>query len=109
VGLREEIAKKIKSAEVRGFDNIEFKPDTVYIRELPAEKAKYGNTTSIEMVVVTKTEDDNLYKTLEQEIGVHGVFGDYFIQLISYTTESPVKALDNVWTRRLSLKIVWEV
>ena len=52
MGLREEIAKKIQSAEVRNFDNLIFKKDTVYLREFPATKLKYGYETVIEMVEI---------------------------------------------------------
>lgn len=108
VGLREEIIKKIQSAEVQDTDHLEFKKDTVYIRELPAVKKGYGYSTDIEMSVITETQEDNLYEILEQEIGMHGIYGDYFIQKIDYVSESPIQALDKIWVRRLSLKIIWE-
>jgi hypothetical protein len=108
MGLREEIVKKIRSAEVRPFDNIRFEKDTVYLRELPAEKLKYGYSTTIEMIIVMEEQNSNLYETLKGEIGTHGIYGSYFVQLITYGAESPVLALDNLWIRKTSLKIIWE-
>lgn len=108
MGLREEIVKKIQSAEVRNFDNLIFKKDTVYLREFPATKLKYGYETIIEMVVIVDKADSNLLDILKGEIGMHGTYGDFFIQLIDYSAETPLLALDNLWTRRVSMKIKWE-
>jgi hypothetical protein len=108
MGLREEIANKIQSAEVRNFDNLVFAKDIVYLKEFPATKLRYGYETIMEMIVVTEEQDSNLYEILKSEIGTRGVYGDYKIQLISYSVESSVLALDNFWTRRVSMKITWE-
>jgi len=108
MGLREEIAKKIKSAEVRSFENLVFEKDTVYIRELPVTKLKYGYETMMEMVLVIDEADSNLLDILKGEIGMHGTYGNYFIQLIDYSAETPVLTLDKLWTQRVSMKIKWE-
>jgi len=108
MGLREEIAKKIQSAEVRGFDNLVFEEDTVYIRELSVTKLKYGYETIIEMIIIVDKADSNLLDILKGEIGMHGAYGNYFIQLIDYSAETPVLTLDKLWTQRVSMKIKWE-
>lgn len=108
MSLRDIIAKKIRSAIVEDFDNIQFKPKTIYIRELPASKLKYGYLTQMECVVVDDKEDSNLYEKIIKEIGTFGEYGEYYVYNIDYSYESPVKALDGVWTRRLILKITWE-
>lgn len=107
MGLREEIAKKIQSAEVKDFDNLVFEKDTVYIREFPATKLKYGYETMMEMVLVIDKADNNLLDILKGEIGMYGDYGTVHIYLIDYTAETPVLTLDNLWTQRVSMKIKW--
>jgi hypothetical protein len=108
MGLREEIIYKIKSAEVKPFDDLVFVKDTVYIRELPREDKSGGFLSTVELTIVTDSKESHLYHRLKEEIGFHGVYGRYFIQLIKYIPEDVYFALDNIWTQKVNLKIFWE-
>lgn len=108
MGIKNEIIKKIESAEAKPFDDLVFKKNTYYIRELPAEKKGPGFVSTIEITLVTDCKDSHLYEKLEKEIGFHGIYGAYGIQLITYTHEDAFLALDDIWTRKINLKIIWE-
>jgi hypothetical protein len=106
--ISDEIAKKIRSAKLKETGDLVFEKNSFYIKENPATKAKYGYETMIELIVITDGPSDTLIQALEDEIGYHGNYGDYFVQKIDYSLESPVQALDEYWMTRLSLKIIWE-
>ena len=106
--LKDEIAGRIKSAEVRPFDNLVFKANTVYLKELPRQEKGGGFLTTLEMTVITDNKEGYLFKRLEQEIGYHGTYGRYFIQLIKYFPEDNYLALDKIWARKVTLTIFWE-
>lgn len=108
MGIKNEIIKKIESAKVKPFDDLVFKKNTYYIRELPATKKGPGFTSTVEITLVTDSKDSHLYERMEEEIGFHGIYGSYGIQLITYNHEDAFLALDNLWTRKLTLQIIWE-
>jgi len=110
MGIREEIAGKILSAKVKEFDDLVVEKNSIYIKENASTPVKVGYETSLDCFVISDTRENtlNLIKRLENEIGTRGLFGEYYIQLMKYSSESPLLNLDKLWSAKMTIKIIWE-
>jgi hypothetical protein len=108
--IYEEIAKIIEAEGiiVQDTEKLAFIPNSVYLNQLSTSPLRFGQSITVEMVVLDDKDVKHLYEIIVQAIGTRGTFGEYVVKRITYSPENPKEALDKIWAVRCMINLTVE-